>query len=80
MPQLINGKPTGPRIQLERQAYAEFKKKFSDGKFKAQRLGQAFYTHFKMEKVISVKGELDRIYQLDGAVAENAIKALVSFN
>lgn len=47
----------------------EFWEAFAEGKYGSQRIGQAFYNHFDLHKVVSDKTGLDKLYEMDGAVA-----------
>jgi hypothetical protein len=38
-------------LQIERAAYKEFIRLWSQGRFEHQRLGQAFYNHFNLDKL-----------------------------
>jgi len=42
---------TDSSLQIERAAYEEFICLWSQGSFEHQRLGQAFYNHFKLHKL-----------------------------
>lgn len=52
-------------IQLEQKAIADFQRRFANGDFGSQRYGQAFYDHFKLDRVSSQKAEMDKIYNVD---------------
>lgn len=49
------------RVSLEIKAYQQFCNKFHNGEFGTQRLGQAFYDHFKLEKM-SNQEQANKIY------------------
>jgi hypothetical protein len=62
--------------QIEQQKLDEFYRLFDQGRFSGQRLGQAFYNHFELNKMTQNRPQLDRLYQLDGQVAKNHITML----
>lgn len=56
-------------IQLSQEDFNRFIAKFKceyDTTYKHLRLGQAFYQHFKLERVNTARNVHDRLYQLDG--------------
>ncbi len=70
-------------ISLEQAAYNEFAKEFQYGsKYLGMRFGQAFHTHFKLEKSTSqeTRTQFRKLYELDGGKAKAAIRQLFSFN
>ena len=71
------------KTSIEYKAYEEFKKLQASGKFHNQRLGQAFYNHFNLQKstnMLVLKDQLDELYQLDGKEAEALIFQIFEFN
>lgn len=66
-------------LTIEQRKFDIFMKKFKDGKFGSQRLGQAFYNEFNLHK-LSDQSLLNNIYAKDGDHALNSIKAMVTFN
>ena len=64
-------------LELERARYEEFKALWTQGDFGDQRLGQAFYNHFKLHKL---KGQtsLHELYEADGDKASSLIHSLFS--
>lgn len=56
---------------IERAAYEEFLKRFKDGQYEGQRLGQAFFNEFKLHKTKETKYDL--LYELDGERAKGFI-------
>jgi hypothetical protein len=67
------------KITLEHRQFAIFTHKFNDGKFGTQRLGQAFYDYFKLDK-LSNQAALKNLYAKDGKQAANLIMELFEFN
>lgn len=66
-------------LTIEQRKFDIFMKKFKDGKFGSQRLGQAFYNEFNLHK-LNDQSLLNNIYAKDGDHALNSIKAMVTFN
>lgn len=64
-----------PSIELR--AYKNFLKKFKDGKYGSQRVGQAFYNEFGLHK-INDQSALKSLYEKDGTHAQRLIKQLFS--
>lgn len=60
-------------LQIERAAYDEFLRLWDSGAFENQRLGQAFYNHFRLHRLSDQSG-LQALYEADG---KQALKALV---
>ena len=67
------------RLHLEEKAFKDFMNKFKKGKFGTQRLGQAFYDHFKLYRLVDQQ-KLQNIYAKDGEHAVNCIKSVFDFN
>ena len=66
-------------ITIEQKAFDIFLTQFANGKFRSQRLGQAFYNHFRLDK-LSNQEQLNNIWAKDGEHALNSIKAMVIFS
>ena len=64
---------------IEQRKYDEFMRKFNDGKFGTQRLGQAFFNEFNLQK-IDDKASLLNLYAKDGQHATNLIKQIFDFH
>ena len=64
---------------IEKKAFEIFLHKYKNGKFAGQRLGQAFYNHFKLDRVSDQEALLN-LYQKDGEEALNLIKKIFSFS
>jgi len=64
---------------IEKRKYDIFMKRFKDGKFDGQRLGQAFYNEFNLHK-IDDQNSLHNLYAKDGEHAANLIKQIFTFN
>lgn len=67
------------KLSLESAEYSTFKKKFKDGEFKGQRLGQAFYNHFELHKV-SNQEQFNDLYELDDVEAVVMINLIFDFS
>lgn len=65
---------------IEKREYDIFIKRFKDGEFGSQRLGQAFYSHFELHKMHSWKDKLDALYQKDERDAIDVIHEMFEFN
>lgn len=66
---------TAIKLVIERAAYDDFIALWELGTFDTQRLGQAFYNHFRLHRV-SDKRLVDGIYEHDGEEALAAIAGL----
>lgn len=81
------------KLQLERFQFDQFMKLFKTGNFignkkygkkltgpyHGQRLGQAFYNHFKLHRLVN-QTQLKGLYELDGDAAMKVIKEVFKFN
>ena len=54
--------------------FNEFNKRFTEGVYSGQRKGQAFYNHFKLNRVTSDTDLMDRIYN----VSDDEFDALIA--
>ena len=63
------------QYDIEKKAYYNFCNMRHSGKFKGQRLGQAFYDHFKLHK-LSDQDSLKNLYELEGKDAQQLISKL----
>lgn len=61
--------------EIERAAYDEFLELWDRGKFENQRLGQAFYNHFRLHR-LSDQILLHGLYESDGKKALSAIAGI----
>lgn len=61
-------------LTIEQRKFDIFMKKFKDGKYGTQRLGQAFYNEFDLHKLAD-QTRLCNIYAKDGEHAMSFIKA-----
>ena len=59
-------------LQVEQFEYDRFMKMFNGGKYNGQRLGQAFYNHFNLHKLVN-QDQLKNLYNKDGEVAKACI-------
>ena len=66
-------------LTIEKKEFDVFLKKLKQGDFKGQRVGQAFYNHFKLHK-LKDQVFLDNIYAKDGKHAINSILTLITFS
>lgn len=65
---------------IEPEEYQRFLRDFYQGeKFKGQRLGQAFWNHYKLQKVADQES-LGNLYELDGQQALDKIRAIFNFS
>jgi hypothetical protein len=64
-----------PRLEIERVAYQEFLTLWERGTFDNQRLGQAFYNHFRLHR-LSDQTRLFGLYETDGDKAMTTISRL----
>lgn len=67
------------RLQLEEKAFKDFMQKFKKGKHGTKRLGQAFYDHFKLERLAD-QSVLHNIRAKDGDHAIRSIRSIFIFN
>lgn len=63
------------QYEIEKKSYYNFCNMRYSGKFKGQRLGQAFYDHFKLHK-LSDQDSLKNLYELEGKDAQQLISKL----
>ncbi|GAB5336116.1 hypothetical protein PFUM301597_06010 [Pseudomonas fluorescens] len=63
------------RPDIERAAYDEFLALWDRGEFKNQRLGQAFYNHFRLHR-LSDQTRLNGLYESHGNKALSAISEI----
>ena len=63
------------RPEIERATYDEFLELWDRGAFENQRLGQAFYNHFRLHRLSDQK-LLHGLYESDGKKAMNAISEI----
>lgn len=67
------------QLQLEKRAYQEFLKLWRADKFRGQRLGQAFYNHFRLHRLANQE-QLRNLFNLDGDAAHKVIGEVFRFN
>lgn len=67
------------QLQLEKHAYHEFLNLWRAGKFCGQRLGQAFYDHFRLHKLADQE-QLRGLYEKDADDAHKVIGQVFRFN
>lgn len=65
-------------MQIEQYKLQEFWNMWYAGKFPFLRIGQAFHSHFQLDKCTQDKYMLDRLYELDGQKAVDFI--IVNFS
>ncbi|MGE7958677.1 hypothetical protein ACQKQA_19175 [Pseudomonas sp. NPDC089530] len=63
------------KLEIESAVYDEFLGLWSQGKFEKQRLGQAFYNHFRLHQLTN-QAYLQGLYEADGEKALLAITRL----
>ena len=66
------------KLQIEKRKYELFMKDFKKGKFGGQRLGQAFYDYFKLDR-LSNQQQLNNVYEKDGEHAARCIETVFEF-
>lgn len=68
-------------MNISKSLYDEFKRKWHNGDFPHQRLGQAFFNHFNLHKMDRTKDNtLDRLYNADNITAEKMISAMIDWS
>lgn len=67
------------RLSVERRKYDRFITDFKAGKFKGLRLGQAWYNHMNLHRVVD-QAQFQNLYEKDGQVAIDLIKKIFKFN
>lgn len=65
----------GSLMEIERAAYEEFERLWYQGSFDQQRLGQAFYNHFRLHKLTN-QSPLHELYEAKGEQALQLISQL----
>ncbi|MGE8147431.1 hypothetical protein ACQKP7_19905 [Pseudomonas frederiksbergensis] len=65
-------------LELEKSAYEDFQILYSAGHFSGQRLGQAFYNHFKLHRLADQQ-PLKGLYEADGHSAIKIIERVCVF-
>lgn len=67
------------QLQLEKKAYRNFLKLWREDKFCGLRLGQAFYNHFSLHRLVD-QDQLRGLYEKDGDEAHKVIGQVFRFN
>jgi len=67
------------KLTIEKRKFEIFMGKYRLGKFGNQRLGQAFYDYFKLDRLKNQKS-LNNIYAKDGQHALNSVYEMFEFN
>lgn len=67
------------QLQLEKRAYHEFLKLWRADKLRGQRLGQAFYNHFRLHRLVD-QDQLRGLFNKDGDEAHKIIGQVFRFN
>ncbi|AMQ82292.1 MULTISPECIES: hypothetical protein [Pseudomonas] len=68
-----------PPMDIESAAYKEFVDLWDVGFFESQRLGQAFYNHFRLHRLTD-QALLQGLYEADGKKARAAISRIFHLN
>lgn len=63
------------KLTLEKKRVERFFKDFAKGKFKGQRLGQAFYNEMRLDKIVD-QSRLHNLWAKDGDHAKRSIDAI----
>lgn len=76
-------------ISISKSELDQFHRMYQDGKgafvqdfkYKGMRLGQAFHTHFKLEKITNEEDKIfcDRLYEMDGDEARKMIHLITDY-
>lgn len=66
-------------LTIEKRKFDRFMARFKKGSYGTQRLGQAFYNHFKLNRLAD-QSALHCIHSKDGEHALNSIKTLFTFS
>ncbi|MGY2285143.1 hypothetical protein [Pseudomonas gingeri] len=61
-----------PQLEIESARYSEFLERWEQRLFEEQRLGQAFYNHFRLHRLAD-QAVLQGLYELDGEKARTLI-------
>lgn len=67
------------KMSIERRRYDTFLGLFKEGKFGTQRLGQAFYDYFKLDRMKD-QSKVSGIYARDGEAAKAYIEGVFNIN
>lgn len=68
------------QLQLENYAVIQFNKQWDAGKFKGQRYGQAFYNHFRLDRIVDQAQLRDLCQTSDNKQARALIKHIFKLN
>lgn len=76
-------------ISISKSEIDQFHRMYQDGKgafvqgykYKGMRMGQAFHTHFKLDKITDEENKIfcDRLYEMDGDVARKTIESITDY-
>ena len=66
------------KLKLKRSVYQDFMKQWGAGNFQGQRLGLAFYEHFRFERLTN-QSQLHGLKELDGEAAKAVISRVFRF-
>jgi hypothetical protein len=66
-------------FSLEKRAFDTFMRRYKDGKYGSQRLGQAFYNEFSLHKMKDQEG-LHNLWEKDGEHALASIKNIFNIS
>lgn len=68
------------KLQLENFKVIQFNKRWDKGEFKGQRYGQAFYNHFRLERIVN-QDQLNNLFSIkDDSEARKMIKTIFRLN
>lgn len=70
---------TTSKPSIEAHKWHLFRTDFTNGKYKGQRLGQAFYNEFRLFKFVD-QAYLRNLYEYDGSAADKLIRELFNFH
>ena len=66
-------------FHIERKEYENFCHEYHHGlKYLGLRFGQAFHTHFKLEKVVGLKALADQIYEMNTQQFKSKLEVMIA--
>jgi hypothetical protein len=66
-------------MDIEQRQFEVFIATYRNGDFQSQRLGQAFWNHFKLDRMAD-KDKFGDLWELDGAAALSRIRQVFNLN
>lgn len=68
-----------PFLTIEKKAFADFMRRWTEGRYRGQRLGQAFYNEYNLHR-LSDQASLKGLYEADGEKAKALIDQIFTFS